>query len=131
MKEAAKYFVGEHDFVGFAQSGIVATDTVREIFSLDVNKDEDEIIPFINEFCSSVIDLYKKFYQNKDRLVFFHFILDNILVKTNIDEDFFTNYRQVSTDLLPLYVFIACWVYDIEYKKFELCLKKDIISMRR
>ncbi|MCQ2979499.1 MAG: tRNA pseudouridine(38-40) synthase TruA [Clostridia bacterium] len=44
MKEAAKYFVGEHDFVGFAQAGIVATDTVREIFSLDVNKDEEEII---------------------------------------------------------------------------------------
>lgn len=44
MKEAASYFVGEHDFVGFAQAGIVATDTIREIFSCDVDKDENEII---------------------------------------------------------------------------------------
>lgn len=44
MKEAAKYFVGEHDFVGFAQAGIVATDTVRNIISLDLTKDDEGMI---------------------------------------------------------------------------------------
>lgn len=44
MQKAAKHFVGSHDFVGFAQAGIVATDTVRNILSIDLTKDEKGII---------------------------------------------------------------------------------------
>jgi len=44
MQIAAKAFVGKHDFVGFASAKIVALDTVREIISIDVEKDENNII---------------------------------------------------------------------------------------
>lgn len=39
MKKAAKAFVGEHDFIGFASSGFTVKTTVRTIYSLDVYKD--------------------------------------------------------------------------------------------
>ncbi len=41
MKEAAAHFVGTHDFVGFAASGYTVKTTVRTIFSLDIEKDND------------------------------------------------------------------------------------------
>ena len=41
MKEAAKSFVGRHDFAGFAASGFSTATTVREIYSLDVEKNGD------------------------------------------------------------------------------------------
>lgn len=43
MKKAAKAFIGEHDFIGFASSGFTVKTTVREIYSLDVSKDGDVI----------------------------------------------------------------------------------------
>lgn len=44
MREAAKYFTGVHDFVGFAASNLTLEDTTREIFSIEVIKEENEII---------------------------------------------------------------------------------------
>lgn len=38
MKKAAKSFLGEHDFIGFASSGFTVKTTVRTIYSLDVTK---------------------------------------------------------------------------------------------
>ena len=43
MCEAAKAFLGEHDFIGFASSGFSVKTTVRTIYSLDVTR-EGEII---------------------------------------------------------------------------------------
>lgn len=43
MKKAAQGFVGRHDFAGFASSGATTATTVREIYSLDVEKDGDLI----------------------------------------------------------------------------------------
>lgn len=43
MQEAARAFVGEHDFIGFASSGFTVKTTVREIYSLDVTRDNDII----------------------------------------------------------------------------------------
>ena len=43
MREAAKAFIGEHDFVGFASSGFSVKTTVREIYSLDVTQENDVI----------------------------------------------------------------------------------------
>lgn len=43
MKEAAKYFVGEHDFKSFCSSGSSVVDTVRMIYELSVNKAGDYI----------------------------------------------------------------------------------------
>lgn len=43
MKAAAKPFVGEHDFIGFASSGFTVKTTVREIYSLDVSREGDII----------------------------------------------------------------------------------------
>ena len=43
MCEAAKAFIGEHDFIGFASSGFTVKTTVRTIYSLDVTRDGDMI----------------------------------------------------------------------------------------
>ncbi len=43
MREAAKAFIGVHDFLGFASSGFTVKTTVREIYSLDILK-ENKII---------------------------------------------------------------------------------------
>ena len=40
MRHAATYFMGEHDFAGFAASGFAVKTTVREIYSLDITKNE-------------------------------------------------------------------------------------------
>lgn len=41
MQEAAKAFLGEHDFIGFASAGFTVKTTVRTIYSLDVRRDRD------------------------------------------------------------------------------------------
>lgn len=43
MQAAAKAFVGVHDFIGFASSGLSVKTTVREIYSLDVMRNNDII----------------------------------------------------------------------------------------
>lgn len=43
MQEAAKAFIGEHDFLGFAAAGFTVKTTVRTIYSLDVRKSGDLI----------------------------------------------------------------------------------------
>ncbi len=44
MREAAACLVGEHDFCSFASSGSQAEETVRRIYSLEVLKEECEIL---------------------------------------------------------------------------------------
>lgn len=46
MKKAAEYIVGEHDFKSFCSARTQVTDTVRTVYSLDVDKNEDDIITF-------------------------------------------------------------------------------------
>lgn len=43
MKRAAEAFIGVHDFAGFAASGATTATTVREIYSLDIEKRGDLI----------------------------------------------------------------------------------------
>lgn len=43
MKDACKYFIGEHDFKAFCASGSTAKTTVRTIYSLEVEKEKDII----------------------------------------------------------------------------------------
>ncbi len=43
MKQAAAHFVGTHDFVGFAASGFTVKTTIRTVYSVIINKDEDVI----------------------------------------------------------------------------------------
>ncbi len=43
MKEAAKAFLGTHDFIGFAASGFTVKTTVRTVYSLDIEKQGDII----------------------------------------------------------------------------------------
>lgn len=43
MRKAAKAFIGEHDFIGFASSGFTVKTTVRTIYSLDVKREGDMI----------------------------------------------------------------------------------------
>ena len=50
MKTAAREFLGEHDFVGFASAGFSVKTTVRTIYSLDISKNDD-IIEF--EICGN------------------------------------------------------------------------------
>ena len=39
MRQAAKAFIGEHDFAGFCSAGAQVKTTVREIYSLDIIED--------------------------------------------------------------------------------------------
>lgn len=43
MKKAAKYFLGTHDFIGFAAAGFTVKTTVRTIHNIEVTKDNDVI----------------------------------------------------------------------------------------
>ena len=43
MNKAAKAFIGEHDFIGFASSGYTVKTTVRTIYDLTVEKSGDLI----------------------------------------------------------------------------------------
>lgn len=43
MKEAAKYLIGEHDFASFCSMGSQVQSTVRTIYDLSVEKEEDVI----------------------------------------------------------------------------------------
>lgn len=43
MKQASKFFIGEHDFKGFCASGSSVKTTVRTIFDIDISK-KNEII---------------------------------------------------------------------------------------
>ena len=43
MKEAAGYIVGEHDFASFCSAGSQVKTTVRTIYELDINKENDII----------------------------------------------------------------------------------------
>ena len=44
MKQAAKYFEGEHDFKAFKSSGTSGKNSVRTIYKAEVRKEEDNII---------------------------------------------------------------------------------------
>lgn len=48
MKDACRYFIGEYDFKSFMTSGSQVSSTVREIFKLEVVKNNDKIEIFIN-----------------------------------------------------------------------------------
>lgn len=44
MKEAIKYFEGEHDFRGFKASGTSSKSTVRTIYKAEIKQDGERII---------------------------------------------------------------------------------------
>lgn len=44
MKEAAKYFIGKHDFKGFKASGTSSKSSVREIYEAKVYKEDERVI---------------------------------------------------------------------------------------
>ena len=44
MNEAAKYFIGEHDFKGFKASGTSSKSSIRKIYEAKVYKENDRII---------------------------------------------------------------------------------------
>ena len=43
MRNAAKAFLGTHDFIGFAAAGFTVKTTVRTIYSLEIEKEDDLI----------------------------------------------------------------------------------------
>ena len=46
MKKAAQYIVGEHDFKSFCSARSQVTDTVRTVYTLDIDKNDEDIITF-------------------------------------------------------------------------------------
>jgi len=44
MREAASYLIGEHDFISFCSANHQAEETVRTLYSITVDKGEDDII---------------------------------------------------------------------------------------
>ena len=43
MKEASKYFIGEHDFKAFKSSGTSSKSSVRTIYNIEINQDKERI----------------------------------------------------------------------------------------
>ena len=43
MRRAGKYFLGTHDFIGFARTGFTVKTTVRTIYKLEIEKNDDII----------------------------------------------------------------------------------------
>lgn len=48
MRMAASYLVGEHDFKSFCSVNTQVKDTVRTIYSIDIEKDSDKVIIRVN-----------------------------------------------------------------------------------
>lgn len=44
MRKAAQAFVGTHDFIGFASSGFTVQTTVRSIFSLEICRQQNQVV---------------------------------------------------------------------------------------
>ncbi len=43
MREGASYLIGEHDFSSFRSAGCNAKTSIREIFNIDINRNDDLI----------------------------------------------------------------------------------------
>lgn len=99
---------------------------------IDILKNEDEIIPYINEFCEDVMNVYKEYYKNKNNKlqfgnnIFIEYFINTLLNSNNIiKEKLFKMYKKCSADLTPLYVTLCCFVYEIDLEKVKQILFKE------
>lgn len=99
---------------------------------INILKNEDEIIPYINEFCEDIMNVYKEYYQNKtDELrfgnnIFIEFFINTLLNSDNVNEEkLFKMYKKCFTDLTPLYVTLCCFIYEIDLEKVKHILFKE------
>lgn len=99
---------------------------------LEILKNGDEIIPYINEFCENVMNVFKE-YQKLDKNLkwednsFIKYFIDVLLNSNNIkNEKFFNIYKKINDeDILPLYVVIGCFIYEIDLEKIKRIMYEE------
>jgi stage III sporulation protein AD len=95
---------------------------------IKILKDKNEIIPYINEFCEDIMNVFKEYQKINEGLewsnTFIEYFLKMILNSQNLkDEKLFKLYKHITNnDLLPLYIVIGCYIFDIQWKRIEYIL---------
>ena len=99
---------------------------------IDILKNEYEIIPYVNEFCEDVMNVYNKYYKNKNNElqfgnnIFIEYFINKLLNSNNIiKENLFKMYKECSADLTPLYITLCCFIYEIDLEKVKHILFKE------
>lgn len=79
---------------------------------------ENEIMPYINEFIEYLIKIFNEY--NKKLIVspeiFIEFTLKSLLNEKIYESELFENYQKLTNDLIPLYIFICCMVFNVKKK---------------
>lgn len=92
---------------------------------IEILKDKNEIIPYVNEFCEDIMNVFKEYQKINEGLewsnTFIEYFLKMILNSQNLkDEKLFKLYKHITNnDLLPLYIVIGCNIFDIQWKRIE------------
>lgn len=85
---------------------------------------EDEIIPFVNEFCEDVYNVFKEYKKlNKDlewTNDFIEYFVSTILNSEDLYNEKLVNiYLKVNEDLTPMFIIIGCYEYGIDWEKIK------------
>ena len=81
---------------------------------LNILQDEDEIIPYVNEFCEDVMNIFKEYQKINQNLqwennIFIEYFINTLLNSENIkQEKLFKLYKKICKDLTPLYIVLGC-----------------------
>lgn len=89
---------------------------------------EDEIMPYINEFISYLIEIVKE-YKNElsiSNKIFIDFIQKTLISSKIYDSSFFKMYCNKTDDMIPLYMFICCMVFNIRKNKILKKIEEEI-----
>lgn len=103
----------------------ISNEMKKEI--LDVLNDEDEAIAHLSECYEGIINAWNEHknlgIKKKDYVDYF---LSVILNSNDIEnEDIFKMYKLMNEDMLPLYVMIVCYKYDLNWKSLKSFIFDD------
>ena len=96
---------------------------------INILNDENEIIPYVNEFCEDVMNVFKE-YQKINSIEwsnsFFDFFIKTLLNSNDIyNEELLKVYKKVTNDLTPLYVTLGCFTYNIDIERIKHILYEE------
>ena len=92
---------------------------------IDCLKNRREIIPYVNEFCETVMDVFKEYQKLKKDLewsnTFIEYFIKVLLNSEDIrNEELFKIYKKVSNnDMLPLYIALGCFIFEIDLNRIK------------
>ena len=79
------------------------------------------------------MNVYNKYYKNKNNElqfgnnIFIEYFINTLLNSNNIiKENLFKMYKEYSTDLTPLYVFICCMIFNVNKNEILNKIKEEL-----